>query len=85
MAWAEVDPLNEQRAAAQCRPGRPAFSGLEPIGRHAHSERLPKLLISQQANPAKNSECSLIYRQKWVDFDSAIPRFESWRPSQIKH
>jgi hypothetical protein len=19
---------------------------------------------------------------KWLDFDSAIPRFESWRPSQ---
>src|SRR4030081_1295420 len=48
------------------------------------SEWWAKLLIVQQANRAKNSECSLIYQYKLVDFDSAIPRFESWRPSQIK-
>jgi hypothetical protein len=30
------------------------------------------------------SERALISREKHLDFDSAIPRFESWRPSQIK-
>ncbi len=29
------------------------------------------------------SECALISKEKWSDFDSAIPRFESWRPSQL--
>jgi len=34
------------------------------------------------ANSGIFSECSLILRGFQSDFDSAIPRFESWRPSQ---
>jgi hypothetical protein len=29
------------------------------------------------------SECVLIDHSNYLDFDSAIPRFESWRPSQL--
>jgi hypothetical protein len=36
----------------------------------------------QKANLAKKSEYALISLQNWSDFDSAIPWFESRRPSQ---
>jgi hypothetical protein len=47
-----------------------------------HSESGANLLIDNEADFAKFSERALILLEKYVDFDSAIPRFESWRPSQ---
>jgi hypothetical protein len=40
------------------------------------------LLTAMEPNLSDFSECSLIDHANQVDFDSAIPRFESWRPSQ---
>jgi len=40
------------------------------------------LLIDNRSNIPFFSECALISKENWSDFDSAIPRFESWRPSQ---
>jgi hypothetical protein len=42
------------------------------------------LLIVWGSNFRDFSECALINKQNHLDFDSAIPRFESWRPSQLK-
>jgi hypothetical protein len=39
-------------------------------------------LIFHGGNFASFSECALISQENYSDFDSAIPRFESWRPSQ---
>jgi hypothetical protein len=41
------------------------------------------LLIDNGSNFAIFSERALILLSNWSDFDSAIPRFESWRPSQL--
>jgi hypothetical protein len=49
--------------------------------RSLHSESGAKLLIEKGANFAIFSEMTLIFLQNYSDFDSAIPRFESWRPS----
>jgi hypothetical protein len=43
---------------------------------------LNRVLIEKGANFAIFSEMTLIFLQNYSDFDSAIPRFESWRPSQ---
>jgi hypothetical protein len=42
------------------------------------------LLIVWMSNFRDFSECALINRENHLDFDSAIPRFESWRPSQCQ-
>jgi hypothetical protein len=47
-----------------------------------HSESTANLLVDKRSNFAIFSECALISKGKYSDFDSAIPRFESWRPSQ---
>jgi hypothetical protein len=40
------------------------------------------LLTGNELNFRDLSEWALIDHADQVDFDSAIPRFESWRPSQ---
>jgi hypothetical protein len=40
-----------------------------------------KYLILKLAKRPKISECSLVRQENWSDFDSAIPWFESRRPS----
>jgi hypothetical protein len=47
----------------------------------SHSETLAILLNEQEANFLNLSEWTMISHRKLLDFDSAIPRFESWRPS----
>jgi hypothetical protein len=47
-----------------------------------HFEIVANLLIDNGSNFPIFSERGLISKEKWSDFDSAIPRFESWRPSQ---
>jgi hypothetical protein len=47
----------------------------------SHSETLANLLNEQEAKFLNLSEWTLIFHRKLADFDSAIPRFESWRPS----
>jgi hypothetical protein len=42
----------------------------------------PNQLIDHDADSVHSSERVLMDQQKSSDFDSAIPRFESWRPSQ---
>jgi hypothetical protein len=50
-----------------------------------HSRRLsetrPNLLMLLGLNFAIFSELLLMAKENCSDFDSAIPRFESWRPS----
>jgi hypothetical protein len=46
-----------------------------------HSELAGKLLIFHGGKFASFSEWALISQENHSDFDSAIPRFESWRPS----
>jgi hypothetical protein len=46
-----------------------------------HSESTANLLIDNGSNFPVFSEYVLISKENWSDFDSAIPRFESWRPS----
>ncbi len=46
------------------------------------SESLANLLIEKGQNSLAFSECPLKLKAEQVDFDSAISRFESWRPSQ---
>src|SRR6266508_6188880 len=48
-----------------------------------HSEMSDNLLIGLRSNFRNFSECALINNANHLDFDSAIPRFESWRPSHI--
>src|SRR6476619_6487359 len=45
------------------------------------SETRPNLLMLLGLNFAVFSECLLMRKENCSDFDSAIPRFESWRPS----
>jgi len=45
-----------------------------------HSEMPANLLIVWRSNFHDFSECALINKENHLDFDSAIPRFESWRP-----
>ena len=47
-----------------------------------HSEITANLLIGFRSNFSIFSECALTNNANHLDFDSAIPRFESWRPSQ---
>jgi hypothetical protein len=47
-----------------------------------HSEMTTKLLIVQGEKSARFSECALKLQRDYSDFDSAIPWFESSRPSQ---
>jgi hypothetical protein len=47
----------------------------------AHSETRPNLLMLLGLNFAVFSESLLMRKENCSDFDSAIPRFESWRPS----
>jgi len=49
-----------------------------------HSEMSANLLIGRRSNFSDFSERALINNGNHLDFDSAIPRFESWRPSQLK-
>jgi hypothetical protein len=46
-----------------------------------HSEIDPNLLMQEHWYFGDYSECALIDHPNYLDFDSAIPRFESWRPS----
>jgi hypothetical protein len=50
---------------------------------HRHSELEANLLMPQEAENDNFSEYALIQQTNSADFDSAIPRFESWRPSQL--
>ena len=50
---------------------------------HRHSELEANLLMPQRAENDDFSEYALIQQTNSADFDSAIPRFESWRPSQL--
>jgi hypothetical protein len=45
-------------------------------------ETAAKLLRSLERLLADFSKCALKSLDNQADFDSAIPRFESWRPSQ---
>jgi hypothetical protein len=54
--------------------------GLRP--KHLILNGPPNLLTDNGSNFAFFSECALILLAKWSDFDSAIRRFESSRPSQ---
>src|SRR6266508_4930009 len=47
-----------------------------------HSEISANLLNGLRSNFRDFSERALIDNANHLDFDSAIPRFESWRPSQ---
>ncbi len=49
-----------------------------------HLETAAKLLKLLERVLAVFSKCALKLLDNQVGFDSAIPRFESWRPSQIK-
>jgi hypothetical protein len=40
-------------------------------------------LVDNGSNFAIFSECALILKENWSDFDSAIRRFDSSRPSQF--
>jgi hypothetical protein len=46
-------------------------------------ETAAKLLKLLERVSADFSKCALKSLDNQADFDSAIPRFESWRPSQI--
>jgi hypothetical protein len=46
------------------------------------SEIPASLLNGLRSNFRTFSECALIDNANYLDFDSAIPRFESWHPSQ---
>ena len=48
-----------------------------------HLETAAKLLKLLERVLAVFSKCTLKLLDNQADFDSAIPRFESWRPSQI--
>jgi hypothetical protein len=48
-----------------------------------HLETAAKLLKLLERVLAVFSKCALKLLDNQADFDSAIPRFESWRPSQI--
>jgi hypothetical protein len=47
-----------------------------------HSEMPANLLIGLRSDLRTFSEFALTDKANHLDFDSAIPRFESWRPSQ---
>ena len=66
-------PLHSEGRA--CPPG-----GARRVCRH--SKISANLLNGLRSNSRSFSEGSLISKEKHLDFDSAIPRFESWRPSQ---
>jgi hypothetical protein len=68
-----------RRAMASWLPGRRAG---ETCGEMRHSEMSANLLIGWRSNFSDFSERALINNGNHLDFDSAIPRFESWRPSQ---
>jgi hypothetical protein len=58
---------------------------LRPIAKpipQAISVRKKTLLTAMEPIFANFSERALILQRNQLDFDSAIPRFESWRPSQ---
>jgi hypothetical protein len=50
---------------------------------YLHLEAVAKLLKWLEPISAIFSKCALKSLENQTDFDSAIPRFESWRPSQI--
>jgi len=41
--------------------------------------------LNRESHSCGFSERSLMNNRKSFDFDSAIPRFESWRPSQASY
>jgi hypothetical protein len=51
--------------------------------RSRHSESAANLLTDNGSNFANFSEYALILQANWSDFDSAIRRFDSSRPSQL--
>ncbi len=76
---------------SNCDPGLawnligPAHPRLPPAAYFCvsvHSEMSANLLIRRRSNFRDFSERALINNADHLDFDSAIPRFESWRPSQ---
>jgi hypothetical protein len=69
------------RNGAGARSARaPAFTCDD--GKALHSEIGAKLLTHLGANSRNFSECTLILQRNLSDFDSAMRRFESSRPSQ---
>jgi hypothetical protein len=71
-------PADDQPISREHLPAA-APTDAPPLG---HSESGANLLINKGADFANFSERALIFLEKSSDFDSAIPRFESWRPSQ---
>ena len=68
--WGRLPPL--KIFAGLVLPARSVF----------HLETAAKLLISLESVLADFSKNALKSLNNQADFDSAIPRFESWRPSQ---
>jgi hypothetical protein len=58
-------------------------SGKDRLRLQRRSESRANLLVDNGSNFAIFSEYALILKEKWSDFDSAIRRFESSRPSQL--
>jgi hypothetical protein len=64
-------------------PAAPDFAGLILIAEgRFHLETAAKLLKSRERILPAFSKCALKLLDNQADFDSAIPRFESWRPSK---
>jgi hypothetical protein len=67
------------------QPATSDFAGsILPCKGYFHLEMVAKLLKSLERLLADFSKCALKSLDNQADFDSAIPRFESWRPSQVK-
>jgi hypothetical protein len=63
-------------------PRPPLGRSRQQRSRYGHSEMTANLLMGKGPNFRDFSERPLINHANQSDFDSAIPRFESWRPSQ---
>ena len=70
------------RPANYHRPRRVPQPPAKTRSASRHSEMTANLLIGLGVNFRNFSECPLINHANHLDFDSAIPRFESWHPSQ---
>jgi hypothetical protein len=72
----------EATSAALALPDRSALSSCPEMAA-SHLETAANLLRLLERVLADFSKCALKSLDNQADFDSAIPRFESWRPSQI--
>jgi hypothetical protein len=71
-------------ADADCLPHKSVVE-IEPHANPSarHFEIVANLLAELEPYSADFSKGALISQGNQSDFDSAIPRFESWRPSQV--